>query len=336
MDGWAIAGILGCFLITVLAKGGIVLTKKGIAQNALPPLTLLKWSVVKQYVTCRTWLLGIFLDMCAGGVGIVALREAPVSVCSPIGFSGVAICAILSHVVLKEVLSLGQWIAISLMLVGAGLLGATLNDDKLKVDDPNVYSVVACFAGGLAFGGVCELFLRHQLASGDPPNGVLPPAQLSHRRMQIVELVAGLQIGVTMGLGIACVSGILKLGDAMGTVFVVFGVQIAGWLCLLSLLAGQRAFVFGKANSINAYTMVTQLVVTVAVGRLVLNEEWPDETWKTALRWTSFAIFVIATAGFNLTAVPTPVKLSGTHEDTSSQRVNLLEEIDPSDPLPDL
>lgn len=86
MDLWQILGFIACFVVVLFAKAGLVLAKKGksrqllrltrvlalsgIAESRLPPLTCLKCDVVRQYVTCRIWLLGALLDLFAGALSL--------------------------------------------------------------------------------------------------------------------------------------------------------------------------------------------------------------------------------------------------------------------------
>ena len=292
MDPLTVLKLIACFVLTIVAKIGLILTKKGVCDSQLPPLSLLKCGVIRQYLCCKMWLAGIFCDIMAGVIGLVVLSDVPVSICTPIGLSGIALCAIFAHFILKEPLVKMQWIAVFSMLA-AGVLASITMDEYKNLPAPSVYVIGGLFVGGLLLAVLLEMLVTRVLGS----QGREPASQGGHNKF--AELISGLEIGTLQAMGGVAVAGVLRLRDVYGIWFAIIGVQVVGNLWLVSAILFQRAFKFCSASALNAYVTITQLVGTVLMGFVVLYEPWPEENWKSVVRGVCLVAFGVSVFVFN-------------------------------------
>ncbi|MEW5319149.1 MAG: hypothetical protein WDW38_010318 [Sanguina aurantia] len=134
--------------ITILAASGNnigkVLQKQ--ATRGLPRLTL-KPEIIQQYLSCPTWMAGMFVDLAGALLMIVAFAHAPVSVVQPVSAIGLVILLIFSHFYLKERLKFQEWLAAG--VAGCGVLGLGLSAEAAHLEHPNFSAmrVLGAFLG---------------------------------------------------------------------------------------------------------------------------------------------------------------------------------------------
>ena len=267
MGSIALGAVLA--ILSQVSQIGKGLQKEGV--KSLPELSL---SSALQYLTSRTWVLGLVLDIGGALVGLASLSMLPISVAQPIFCNGLAFLALFSALYLKETLQRLEWLAIALCLAGTMRLASTLEPtDWSKID-------IGCLQRKLVAAlilSICLLFLLEMAAAR--------AKEANHPRT--VELVAGTQAGMLIGAGNAGLSSglqILQVGVGHQRIFAAL-FAIAGIACTASHpVFANRGYKMGRVVIITAYITLVSLFVGVAMGLVVLGEPWPSRWAPRALR----------------------------------------------------
>jgi hypothetical protein len=236
-----------------------VLQKRAIAFGSGLPQFACSAPVLKAYFANRWWVAGLVSDVVSGLLQLYVATLIPVSVSKPISFLGVGLVALLAYVWLDEHLSRGQWLALAALIAAGAAYSITVTaaDDAALSRDVDLSVVAGVWLGGLAIGGTMEWAIR---------SPSLPP--------MVLELLLSTQISVFMSCGVAAVFGVLRAHRGFWFVFVV--VQLLGWQVILAALCQQRSLKLGRLNVLQAYSNGLQLLLSVVLGRWVLNEPWPN------------------------------------------------------------
>jgi len=185
--------------LSQLSSIGKGLQKVGV--RSLPELSP-RPRVLWQYATNPTWRTGLLLDVCGALFGLAALTIVPISVAQPIFCNGLVLLALYSHFYLKENLRRREWISIFLCFAGTLMLAATLVPRDWQRTDIRWIQVKL----GLVLMLTLPLLVALELAARRAKAFSLGPS--------VIELLAGLQAGLCIGVGNATLASGLQANAA--------------------------------------------------------------------------------------------------------------------------
>ena len=185
--------------LSQLSSIGKGLQKVGV--RSLPELSP-RPRVLWQYATNPTWRTGLLLDVCGALFGLAALTIVPISVAQPIFCNGLVLLALYSHFYLKENLRRREWISIFLCFAGTLMLAATLVPRDWQRTDIRWIQVKL----GLVLMLTLPLLVALELAARRAKAFSLGPS--------VIELLAGLQAGLCIGVGNATLASGLQASAA--------------------------------------------------------------------------------------------------------------------------
>jgi len=274
--------------LSQLSSIGKGLQKVGV-QN-LPELCLRR-AVLVQYIACPTWRNGLFLDLAGAVFGLAALTIVPISVAQPIFCNGLVLLALYSHFHLKEQLGQREWLSISLCFAGTLLLAVTLvprdwNQTSIEWIQVKLGLVLLLAAPLLA---TLEIWARR--------------AKRGNADRSVIELLAGMQAGLCIGVGNASLatglqstskSWIDHLGSGKGVwmhlacagAFVVIGVVTNA----MHPIFANRGYQLGRVVLISTYMSLVSMATGVFMGVVVLDEAWPTRPRMSLLRHIAFGL----------------------------------------------
>jgi multidrug transporter EmrE-like cation transporter len=235
----------------------------------------------REYVTDRTWLLGVALDVGGALFGLASLSILPISIAQPIFCNGLAVLALFSALYLKESIGTLEWVGIGCCMIGTTSLAATLVPAsyahvKLKALHRGLGRTVFLAALGV---GALEAAANRAKRQG------------ASERMAALELMTGTQAGLCVGVGNAVLDAglqTLRAGSGKGH---VFGHLISYLFVALGLgftvshpVFANRGYSVGRVVVITSYITLVSLVAGVLVGLLVLGEPWPTAPLAATMR----------------------------------------------------
>ena len=185
--------------LSQLSSIGKGLQKVGV--RSLPELSP-RPRVLWQYATNPTWRTGLLLDIGGALFGLAALTIVPISVAQPIFCNGLVLLALYSHFYLKENLRRREWISIFLCFAGTLMLAATLVPRDWQRTDIRWIQVKL----GLVLMLTLPLLVALELAARRAKAFSLGPS--------VIELLAGLQAGLCIGVGNATLASGLQASAA--------------------------------------------------------------------------------------------------------------------------
>jgi len=177
---------------------------KGLQKVGVRSLPLLSPQprVLWQYATNPTWMKGLLLDVGGALFGLAALTIVPISIAQPIFCNGLVLLALFSHFYLKENLRRREWISIFLCFAGTLMLAATLVPRDWQRTDIRWIQVKL----GLVLMLTLPLLVALELAARRAKAFSLGPS--------VIELLAGLQAGLCIGVGNATLASGLQANAA--------------------------------------------------------------------------------------------------------------------------
>lgn len=267
-----------------LGKG---LQKAGVVH--LPELSLSR-PVIRQYLSSRMWRAGMALDILGALCGLGSITILPISIAQPIFCNGLVVLALYSHLYLSEQLGRLEWFSIVLCFVGSLLLAVTLVPRDWAQTDIRWIQVklfVAIFAV-LPLLGFLEVAARYLKRRVD-------------RRTTTIEVIAGMQAGLCIGVGNAALAtGLqstsrswrahLATNTDIGThllfagCFIVFGAGINASHPIFA----NRGYAYGRVMLISTYTSLISMISGVFMGAVILDEPWPMAPRMSILRQLAF------------------------------------------------
>jgi len=294
------AGVAATVCSAGFSNVGKALQKKG--TQSLPRLTA-DAKVLRQYLTHRTWLLGLLLDIGGGALAVVALAQAPVTVVQPISSSGLAILALFSHFYLDERLSRREWLSVA--LAGAGVVGVAAAAEEAPTQPQLRWSglLLLLLLLGLAASAMAaatRAARRSRRAAAAAAAASHSPRQ-AHAGSRADELLSGTLAGVAYALSAsACRAGMVLSaaaaarggGAAARSLPAAAGLGASLGLTAAGVLAQTRGLKDGSAMVVCTAAAVSSMVAGLAAGLLVLGERMPAARGRAAaalLSWTAIA-----------------------------------------------
>jgi len=306
---WPLAyGALFAFLsqLSSLGKG---IQKIGV--QSLPEMSFRR-DVLLKYAKSPTWRIGFLMDISGAVFGLAALTILPISIAQPIFCNGLVLLALYSHLYLDEQLGAREWISIGLCFAGTVLLAVTLvprdwTHTNLRWIQVKL-GLAVCVAlpllaaaeigGRLAKRGRVWTDERGQYSAVGRFSGHSTPSP----DRAAVELFAGLQAGMCIGVGNACiatglqstspswrrqVSGVNIMWHLfLSGAFVVCGILLNGSHPIFA----NRGYQHGRVVLISTYTSLTSMATGVFIGTVVLDESWPAQPRMSMLRQMAFLL----------------------------------------------
>ncbi len=272
-------GILVAAVATFCMNFGIFLAKREV--DRLPRLGVHSfWRAIKAFFTSRRWLKSQGIQIIGGGLHVLAIALAPLSVVQPIGAAGVIFLVVLTVAYLGEKADWIDWVGVSIIAVGLALLGVSM----VKATQPFSYRpVVSWFFIAFLLGVVAFSFW------------------LAFRKRGGSSVFAGIGLGVLIGLNAVLIK--LAIND-VSTLYHQY--HMAAFLhssFLFMAIAGSLiAEVFFQATLQRGKALLTVPLITglsnmipIMVGVLALKEPFPTDPKMIALRLLSF-VFIISGA----------------------------------------
>jgi uncharacterized membrane protein len=273
-------GVLVAVAAAYCMNYGIFLAKREV--DRLPRLGMHSfWSSARAFVTSRAWLRSQGVQFLGGGLHVLAIGLAPLSVVAPIGAAGVVFLVILTVVRLGERADWIDWAGISVIAIGMVLLGVSL----VRPTEPFSYRpAVSWFFIIFLFGVVAfTLFLAFSRKEGEG------------------STFAGIGLGVLIGLNAV----LIKLAwHDVGLLYHTFGLSAFGRssfmiLAVLGSISAQVCFqmVLQRSKAMLVVPLVTGFsnMIPIMVGVLALKEPFPTDPLMISLRLLAF-VFILGGA----------------------------------------
>jgi len=253
------------------------------AVGTLPQVQAkLTWDIVKAFFTNRYWLQSISVLAIGGGLYVVAIGMAPVSIVQPIVASGVALLAYLAIKNLGEKPRRIDLYAIGLTILGVILIGVSMAEgipEKVKHDAVPLWILT----GVMVFLAVAiPLLLRGGSSNRE---------------------AAGLGISVGLLYGIGAVFARLLIVDwgnqwaSKGVLVVVSSIFGLVWLAVMvpGFIEQQAALQRGMAIIVVPILAGLSQLVPIFVGTVALNEAFPKSGALVAVRILAFLLILVGT-----------------------------------------
>ncbi len=234
----------------------------------------------KIFITSRRWLQAQGLQFMAGGLHVLAIALAPLSVVEPIGAAGVIFLVVLTVIYLREKADWIDWVGVSVIVLGLVLLGLSM----VKATQPFSYRpVVAWFFIVFLLAVVAFSFF------------------VAFRRRGSCSVVAGLGLGVLIGLNAVLIK--LTIHD-VSTLYHQYRLAafVHSSFFFLAVAGSITAQVFFQMVLQRGKAMLTVPLLTgfsnmipIMVGVLALKEPFPADPKLMAMRLLSF-LFIIGGA----------------------------------------
>eukprot|EP00850_Spirogloea_muscicola_P004917 SM000022S07131 [mRNA] locus=s22:132382:134859:+ [translate_table: standard] len=272
-------------LLTLLAAAGNnigkVLQKKG--TKGLPRLTL-DSKILYTYLSSRTWVLGLIVDVSGALLMLQAVARAPVSVVQPVSGCGLAILAIFSHFYLKEALYPRDWIGITAAALGTVGVGLTAEEQISKAVS---WLRMVIFVFELLIVLVLVELGAHQVKLHrrqlELPTPV--PSIGAHSADVLEEVAAGLQAASRTGF-LLVQQGHSKLLAPLG-IATSIGLSSGGFICQT------RGFKEGRAVVVSTSAAAAAILVGVTVGLFALGEAFPEGFVARGLQLASWFCILV-------------------------------------------
>jgi len=247
--------------------------------------------------------------VCGAIFGLISLTILPISIAQPIFCNGLVLLALYSHVWLDEHLGRREWVSIALCFVGTVLLAVTLVPRDWRNTDIRWIQVKLSLAMLVALPSLVVLELGGRSAKRNSADS------------SSVELLAGLQAGMCIGVGNAAIATGLQSTSrswrahlnsssptphmrahlALSAAFVLCGAALNG----AHPIFANRGYQQGRVLLISTYTSLVSMGTGVFIGIVVLDESWPSAPRMSLLRQFSFLLLfwgVLTLNGHRLSA----------------------------------
>jgi drug/metabolite transporter (DMT)-like permease len=249
----------------------------------LPEVKLqLSWSVMKAFLSNRTWLFSMLFILGGSALYAYALTVAPISIVQPIMAAGVALLAYLAVKNLGEKPRRIDLVAIGLSILGVALIGVSLAEGLPKD--------VKHSAGSLwIMAGVIVVV------------SIIIPLAMS--RSSDTRKAAGLGIACGLLYGTSAVFAKLLLVDwsnqwsHKGILVLFASVFLIAWAVTLvpAFIILQAALQKGMAIVVVPLMASLSQLVPILIGMVALHESFPKNPALIAIRILAFGLILVAT-----------------------------------------
>lgn len=252
-------GLLAYALLNI----GLVLEKKG--ADSLPAIEATSaWGNMKNFLSCKIWLLGFILTALQWIFLFLALALAPLSLITPLLGFGLAILTIFSHFYLHETIKRIELMGIGIIIVGIALIGVT------ALPETSGYTIQEMF-GLFGTAPAITFLVGISLVAA-----ILCVYSILKEYKFAPAIVFGFAAGVGMGIGgtftKGMTSGFNNLSAAVGNIiwWIMFLIMVAGNVFSLVLL--QIGFQKGKAVIVAPIYSVLGMILPALSGIIILGE----------------------------------------------------------------
>ena len=263
-----ILAILLGLLAYAMLNIGLVLEKKG--ADSLPAIEATSaWGNMKNFLSCKIWLLGFILTASQWIFLFLALALAPLSLITPLLGFGLAILTIFSHFYLHETIKRIELMGIGIIIVGIALIGVT------ALPETSGYTIQEMF-GLFGTAPAITFLVGISLVAV-----ILCVYSILKEYKFAPAIVFGFAAGVGMGIGgtftKGMTSGFNNLSAAVGSIiwWIMFLIMVAGNVFSLVLL--QIGFQKGKAVIVAPIYSVLGMILPALSGIIILGE-WNKQT----------------------------------------------------------
>ncbi len=235
---------------------------------------------LRAFFTSRGWLKAQGVQFVGGGLHVLAIALAPLSVVQPIGAAGVILLVVLSVVSLGEKAEWIDWAGVSVIVVGLALLGISM----VKATQPFSYRPMVSWFFIAFLLGVVAFSLT-----------------IAFRKKGDCSVYAGLGLGVLIGLNAVLIR--LAVHD-LTTLYhqyhlaAVFHSSFL-WLAIVGSLVAELFFQMAlqRGKALLTVPIITGIsnMIPIVVGVLALREPFPADPKMMAMRLLSF-LFIIGGA----------------------------------------
>ncbi len=280
-------GILVAAVAAFCMNFGIFLAKKEVDQ--LPRLGVHGFGrAIKAFFTSPRWLKSQGIQFMGGGLHVLAIALAPLSVVQPIGAAGVIFLVVLTVVYLGEKAEWIDWAGVSIIAIGLVLLGVSM----VKATQPFSYRpVVSWFFIAILLGVVAFSFW------------------LAFRKRGKGSVFAGIGLGVLIGLNAILIKLAINDVTTLYHQYHLAAVLHSSFL-FMAIVGSLIAEVFFQAALQRGKALLTVPLITglsnmipIMVGVLALREPFPTDPKMMALRLLAFAFIISGAVVLSLQGV---------------------------------
>ncbi len=280
-------GILVAGVATFCMNFGVFLAKREV--DRLPRLGVHSFGrAIRAFFTSRRWLKSQGIQFMGGGLHVLAIALAPLSVVQPIGAAGVIFLVVLTVAYLGEKADGIDWVGVSIIAIGLVLLGVSM----VKATQPFSYRpVVSWFFIGFLLAVVAFSFW------------------LAFRKRGDCSVFAGIGLGVLIGLNAILIKLAVNDVSTLYHQYHLAAVLHSSFL-FMAIVGSLIAEVFFQAALQRGKALLTVPLITglsnmipIMVGVLALKEPFPNDPKMMALRLLSFTFIISGAVVLSLQGV---------------------------------
>ena len=281
-------GILVAAVAAFCMNFGIFLAKREV--DRLPRLGVHSFGrAIKAFFTSPRWLKSQGIQFMGGGLHVLAIALAPLSVVQPIGAAGVIFLVFLTVAYLGEKAEWIDWVGVSVIVLGLALLGVSM----VKATQPFSYRpVVSWFFIAFLLGVVAFSFwLAFRKRGGS------------------CAVFSGIGLGVLIGLNAILIKLAINDVSTLYHQYHLAAVLHSSFL-FMAIIGSLIAEVFFQAALQRGKALLTVPLITglsnmipIMVGVLALKEPFPTDPKMMALRLLSFTFIISGAVVLSLQGV---------------------------------